>query len=363
MEFEFAEDENAEVMYNKVVNQIKTEQTGKPQEKTKWKAVVEIFKLTPCSMHIETEGQTCRTCAALKLKIEAVVRSQVKDTQETEKPKDILNSDPLQEEDFLVTDKTQHMNRLLIENVLSSDFFKERLVKCETPEQVFALNRISFDRFEPWRNQQSGEPSRFHCCVVKLAFLNTDFLTTQRMIDRKVAETRHLMEQLQSEMAEGQTGTAIGEFQEIAAEDMALGLIYLRLTLKFTKSWQVFSPFLEVRSKLKCGKMRQKISDMARCLLKDLNFQGLRLFRYPLILERKIKVMLHRKKLEEKQRRKKIKKKKRKEKGKGKGKGKRRKDRDRDRREDSSSSSSEVSRSVSIKKKKKSKKRGKHRNQ
>ena len=359
MEFEFAEDENAEVMYNKVVKQIKTEQTAKPPEKTKWKEVVEIFKLTPCKMHVDTEGHTCRTCAALKLKIEAVVRSQVKETRETEKPKDILNSDPLQEEDFLVTDKTQHMNRLLIENVLSSDFFKERLLKCETPEQVFAINRISFDRFEPWRNQQSGEPSRFHCCVVKLAFLNTDFLTTQRMIDRKVAETRHLMEQLQSDMAEGQSGDKIGDFEEIAPEDIALGLIYLRLTLKFTKSWQVFSPFLEVRSKLKYGKMRQKISDMARCLLKDLNFQGLRLFRYPLILERKIKVMLHRKKLEEKQRRKRIKKKKRKEKGKGKGKGRRR----RERREDSSSFSSEGSRSVSIKRKKKSKKRGKYRDQ
>lgn len=298
-----AEEENAEKYFQEMIQEVKNLTGGKTVEHQEWANIVRTLGETPCKIHIKRMGKNCRTCTELNKKTQAILKIKFSTTSRRSGFRNIMDDTGIPESEYLEKNKLVHMNKLLKENVLSSDFFREKLLKCYTAEEIFKINRRHFDTLYPWKNERRGIPSNFHCCVMKLGMINTDFETVNRLISKQSSETEQIMKEIENEHFSGNRDMGLGK-HEVSVEDLVLGIIYLRLTLRFQKALKIFLKFLKLDWDVEWGEGEvTPIRELVKALLQNSSLFGLRLYRYPLVLERKIKVTLERLEEEEESKR------------------------------------------------------------
>ena len=293
------EEENAEKYFQDMIQEVKNLTGGKTIENQKWADIVRVLGETPCKIHVKKMGKTCRTCNKLHQVTQAILKNTFRMANKNRDFKNIMDDSGIAESEYLEKNKLTYMNKLLKENVLNSEFFRDKLLECYTAEDVFRVNRKYFDTLYPWKNERKGIPSNFHACVMKLAMLDTDYVTIKKLISASNSETEEIMRQIENEHF-NENSKVLGERQEIVVEDVILGLIYLRNTLRFQKALKIFSKFLGSKLVLVWGdRKRDSIRSLVKSLLQKSTLFGLRLYRYPLVLERKIRYTLEKSECEE----------------------------------------------------------------
>ena len=222
-----------------------------------------------CDLHFEKLSEKCRKC---KIIIEEIKNEENKKMinlsyfQKKENP-NLKNQNAKKKnhkEYFLQNSSNGKLNNLLLNNILSCQYFKEVvLFKDFQSLEKEIINNVT--NIEAWAVGISGVPSTFFCCLYRLF--------TLQISNEQIS---HLLK---------------SEFIYVKL----IGILYLRFLGEANYLWEYLSPFLSDKT-LFYPKVDKKnkitVSEYVQQLFVDEKHYGTRLPRIPVKIERDIKIKL-----------------------------------------------------------------------
>ena len=222
-----------------------------------------------CDLHFEKLSEKCRKC---KIIIEEIKNEENKKMinlsyfQKKENPnlKNQNTKKKNHKEYFLQNSSNGKLNNLLLNNILSCQYFKEVvLFKDFQSLEKEIINNVT--NIEAWAVGISGVPSTFFCCLYRLF--------TLQISNEQIS---HLLK---------------SEFIYVKL----IGILYLRFLGEANYLWEYLSPFLSDKT-LFYPKVDKKnkitVSEYVQQLFVDEKHYGTRLPRIPVKIERDIKIKL-----------------------------------------------------------------------
>lgn len=158
-----------------------------------------------------------------------------------------------------------NINTLLFDNIMTNDYFKA-LYNVHTYHEVLTEAQRSLKHVEPWQTGTSRLPSSAYCLLVKFLLMR---LTIKQM--------NGIL---------GMHGYPLVR---------AVGLLYLRYTAPPTDLWKWFEPLIEDDEDIRPASdksIHMTIGAYCIKLLTEMQYYGTTLPRIPVLIERKLKVLL-----------------------------------------------------------------------
>lgn len=158
-----------------------------------------------------------------------------------------------------------NINNLLYNNIMESQYFRA-LYQLRTYHEVLHEINSNVVHVEPWQTGTTRLPSSAYCLLLKLLLMKLTHKQMNGMLDSKNSPLIR-----------------------------AIGLLYLRYVLPPADLWKWYEPYLENDEEFNPSSdksINMTIGEYCIKLLTDMSYYGTTLPRIPVLIERKIRVML-----------------------------------------------------------------------
>lgn len=256
-------------MNNDIVNEIKQKGVIKDDIATLYAGWKE-----KCDLHMKKPSDKCRRCKIIINNIKTQhsdlnkANSPPVTSKQTKTPnlpqKIVTISHDVEYDDLQHVSVSGNLNSLLLNNILSCQYFKEIVIFKNFPELIEEIKN-NVTNIEAWAVGISGVPSTFFCCFYRLVLLT---INTQQI--KQLLNSSNIYVKIS-------------------------GLLYLRFVAQPKSLWGYLSPFLNDETIFFPGvdkKSSLSIAEYVGMLLKEYNHFGTRLPRIPIQIERDIRIKL-----------------------------------------------------------------------
>lgn len=260
-------------MNKDIINQVNEEKMNEVNTNDLLEKSNNLYKFwkNKCNLHQKKLSIKCRRCK----EIMELIKIHLEEKEEISKNNSSLNILKLTKNDNSQESKKQefhiqennlsgNLNSLLLNNILSCQYFKEVILSKSLQDLIEEI-KVNVNNIEAWATGINGVPSTFYCCLYGIMLLNPGTEDIIQLLNHSNVYVK------------------------------ITGIIYLRYMAEPKYLWEYLLPFLNDKTEFYPQVNHKKIITVENyviSLFKNDNHYGTRLPRIPVNIEREIQLKL-----------------------------------------------------------------------